>query len=218
VVAYIDGDGNLVNSEGDPFIDTTTGQDIFEPQVTVADSTARFALTGADIRNGEYCKQTDTGDIWMLIDVNQISGGSGWSTQQTSSPLIPSLRWLYQRRANRLNANIGASWGSIQEGDYVYEVSTRTVGELIDADGKATDAGWRQFNGPALNRSWIQGPEIVANNVQHYVLPAGFIYPPGMLVQLGGTVGLILDYIEDDENGLIAQAAIKLRTGDDPAP
>jgi hypothetical protein len=54
----------------------------------VANQAARLALTAAAVQNGDTVKQTDTGELWMVIDQTQLTSNTlGWTvyTAQTAS-------------------------------------------------------------------------------------------------------------------------------------
>lgn len=50
-----------------------------ERLVVVADQTARYALTTATVQNGDTVKQTDTGEMWYVIDDSNLSNSSGYA-------------------------------------------------------------------------------------------------------------------------------------------
>lgn len=49
-----------------------------ERLVTVADQTARFALTTADVQLGDTVKQTDTGLLYFVVDTANLDSASGY--------------------------------------------------------------------------------------------------------------------------------------------
>lgn len=52
-------------------------------RVTVADETARFALTTAEVQNGDYVFQGDTGVLYEVTDENNLYYGAGWTALAT---------------------------------------------------------------------------------------------------------------------------------------
>ena len=49
--------------------------------VTVADEAARYALTIATVQNGDYVWQTDTEELWLVIDDTNLGNAFGWGRE-----------------------------------------------------------------------------------------------------------------------------------------
>ena len=47
-------------------------------KITVPDQAARYALTAAQVQNGDYAFQTDTATLYEVIDQTQLNGASGY--------------------------------------------------------------------------------------------------------------------------------------------
>lgn len=56
-----------------------------ERMTVVANQTARYALTTADVQNGDVVKQTDTGSVYVVTDDTQLSGSGGYTLLTTPS-------------------------------------------------------------------------------------------------------------------------------------
>lgn len=52
-------------------------------KVTVANQTARYALTTASVQNGDYVYQTDTGVLYEVTDQTALNGASGYTALAT---------------------------------------------------------------------------------------------------------------------------------------
>jgi hypothetical protein len=50
-----------------------------ERLVVVANQTARYALTTATVQNGDTVKQTDTGEMWYVVDQTNLGNSAGYS-------------------------------------------------------------------------------------------------------------------------------------------
>jgi hypothetical protein len=50
-----------------------------ERLVVVANQTARYALTTSTVQNGDTVKQTDTGEMWFVVDQTNLSNSAGYS-------------------------------------------------------------------------------------------------------------------------------------------
>jgi len=57
----------------------------------VANQTARYALTTTDVQNGDTVQQTDTGEMWFVIDQTNLNNSNGYAvyTAHTAS----SVAW-----------------------------------------------------------------------------------------------------------------------------
>lgn len=62
-----------------------------ERLVTVADQTARFALTASDIQLGDTVKQTDTGIMYIVVDTANLANAAGYTEYTAAS--ATSVPW-----------------------------------------------------------------------------------------------------------------------------
>ena len=62
-----------------------------ERLVIVADQTARFALTDADVQLGDTVKESDTGCMFFVVDTDHLDGASGY--EQYTAGSASSVPW-----------------------------------------------------------------------------------------------------------------------------
>lgn len=56
-----------------------------EKLTIVANQTARYALTTASVQNGDTVKQTDTGEMWYVVDDTNLSNATGYAVYTAGS-------------------------------------------------------------------------------------------------------------------------------------
>lgn len=80
-VAELDSNGLVPVAQLPPLAIGTT--------VVVADQTARYALTTSSVQNGDLVKQTDTLDVYMVIDQTQLNNSAGYVkiSDMTAAPV-----------------------------------------------------------------------------------------------------------------------------------
>lgn len=87
--------------------------------VIVATQVARYALTTATVQNGDTVKQTDTGEMWYVIDELNLANASGYSvyTAGTASAVaLSGMTGMGTGVSNALAIAIGTAGSPIING------------------------------------------------------------------------------------------------------
>ena len=146
-----------------------------ERLVTVADQTARYALTAADVQLGDTVKQLDTGIMYLVVDTTKLGQAAGYVEYTAGS--AASVPWSgvtgkpssftpsSHTHGNITNdGNLGtASRAVVTDGNKKITVSSVTSTELGYISG-VTSAVQTQINGKAADSSVVHktGDETVA--------------------------------------------------------
>ena len=55
-----------------------TNNEPVDARITLADDTARYALSSANVYEGLQVYQRDTNKIWVLVDTTNVGNSNGW--------------------------------------------------------------------------------------------------------------------------------------------
>ncbi len=104
-----------------------------ERMVVVADQAARYALTTATVQNGDTVKQTDTGEMWYVIDDTNLGNSAGYAvyTAGTASAVaLSGVTGLGTGVATALAINVGSAGAPVVNGGALGTPSSGTVTNL----------------------------------------------------------------------------------------
>jgi len=90
-----------------------------ERMVVVATQAARYALTTATVQNGDSVKQTDTGEMWYVVDQTNLANSAGYSiyTAGTASAVaLGGVTGLGTGVATALAINVGSAGSIVTNG------------------------------------------------------------------------------------------------------
>lgn len=107
----------------------------YERMVIVADQTARYALTIATVQNGDTVKQSDTGEMWFVIDDTNLGNSAGYAvyTAGTASAVaLSGVTGLGTGVATALAVNVGTAGAPVVNGG---ALGTPSSGTLTNATG-----------------------------------------------------------------------------------
>lgn len=127
-------------------------------KVTVANQAARFALTTAQVQEGDYVSQTDTGALYVVVDDSALNGAGGYQLVPTTPALIgaPALSLLaalgalpyasgastwaalagnttttrkFLRQTGNGSVSAAPAWDTLQEGDLPTGIDVAKLGD-----------------------------------------------------------------------------------------
>lgn len=145
-----------------------------ERVVTVANDTARLALTTASIQTGDVCKVTDTNKMYFVVNDSQLSTEDGWMeftagaaasvawTGITGKPTTVAESGLTDAVADSDCATTGANKVLMTNGDGKIEVDTTgtaanaTHATSADTAATATSVAFTGITGISVNASQIE--------------------------------------------------------------
>lgn len=107
-----------------------------ERLVVVANQTARYALTTATVQNGDTVKQTDTGEMWYVIDQTNLGNSAGYAvyTAGTASAVaVGGITGLGTGVATALAVNVGTAGAPVVNGGALGTPSSGVTDNLTTA-------------------------------------------------------------------------------------
>ena len=141
-----------------------TNNEPVDARFSLADQTARYGLSSANIYEGLVVYQRDNNTLWILVDTAQVSGPSGWQ-QVTSSELsntingrlnnLESTSASHDDRLDQLESLTASLDGTYEErasGTHtLVSGSSQLTGSLVDLVSDQTISGTKTFNNIVVN-------------------------------------------------------------------
>lgn len=153
-----------------------------ERVVTVANETARFALTTSNVQLGDVVKQTDTGKMYFVIDTSKLNQASGYMEFTAGS--AASVPWSgITGKPNLLNtsSNISISGlvikfnrydaaGTAQAENKITIPTASASAAGVVSTGTQTFAGAKTFNGKITASGGIALDSNTTDSTLQYIL------------------------------------------------
>ena len=141
-----------------------TNNEPVDARFSLADQTARYGLSSANIYEGLVVYQRDNNTLWILVDTAQVSNSSGWQ-QITSSELsdtitdrLDSLELTSASHDDRLDqiesltASLDGTYEEKASGTHtLVSGSSQLTGSLVDLTSDQTINGTKTFNDIIVN-------------------------------------------------------------------
>jgi hypothetical protein len=141
-----------------------TNNEPVDARFSLADQTARYGLSSANIYEGLVVYQRDTDTLWILVDTTQVSGPGGWQ-QITSSELsdtitdrLDSLELTSASHDDRLDqlesltASLDGTYEEKSSGTHtLVSGSSQLTGSLVDLISEQTISGTKTFTDIVVN-------------------------------------------------------------------
>jgi hypothetical protein len=141
-----------------------TNNEPVDARFSLADQTARYGLSSANIYEGLVVYQRDNNTLWILVDTAQASGPGGWQ-QITSSELsdtitdrLDSLELTSASHDDRLDqlesltASLDETYEEKASGTHtLVSGSSQLTGSLVDLISDQTINGTKTFNDIVVN-------------------------------------------------------------------
>jgi hypothetical protein len=135
-----------------------------DARFSLADQTARYGLSSANIYEGLVVYQRDNNTLWILVDTSQVSGPGGWQ-QITSSELsdtitdrLDSLELTSASHDDRLDqlesltASLDGTYEEKSSGTHtLVSGSSQLTGSLVDLISEQTISGTKTFTDIVVN-------------------------------------------------------------------
>jgi hypothetical protein len=141
-----------------------TNNEPVDARFSLADQTARYGLSSANIYEGLVVYQRDNNTLWILVDTAQVSNSSGWQ-QVTSSELsntingrlnnLESTSASHDDRLDQLESLTASLDGTYEEkasGTHtLVSGSSQLTGSLVDLVSDQTISGTKTFTDIVVN-------------------------------------------------------------------
>jgi hypothetical protein len=102
-----------------------TNNEPVDARFSLADQTARYGLSSANIYEGLVVYQRDNNTLWILVDTTQVSGPGGWQ-QITSSELSDTI-------TDRLDSLEGVSGSYATTGSNIFNGDQNIIGSITSS-------------------------------------------------------------------------------------